>query len=171
MTVGGLGVRRVIGQHVSRRLRCRARPCVACRQRVPCQPGGTPSRVFAAPLAHQGQDHGSRSSEGAYPPHILSRGGLGGGMCAQSQRVMARWWENPELLACAPSIGGAPPPPLLCSPSGVRGTVHQSPGHCCGQTPACRPQPPRPLVQSALGSALTRASALGEAGSAGFLGR
>ena len=65
------------------------------------------------------------------------------GVGAQTQGVMVCLREHRRPLARALSVGMAPPPPLLCSPSVVQGSVRRLPGHRRGWTPG-QPSPMLP---------------------------
>ena len=143
VTVGARGVEGVSGSRVKRGLHCAARLCVSCRWRVPRPPGGGPSRVSAAIAAHHcpghvlparlpGSDitvqwrHLSPASQGA-----LAAGG--GGVLSPGESWPA--WGSTAGNWPAPTQSVACPPPLLRSPSGVRGSVHREPSDRRAQTP------------------------------------
>ena len=133
---------------------------VAVRASVPRHPGGTPSRVSAAAVAHHGRDQRSWLSGGAFSLACSStQTTWGGGGVLRLRGSLPAWrstlgrWRQPHPPFCVRHQG-----------SGVRSTGRWA--IAGGRVPASRHQPPRPLVPSPVGPAVIRASASLGAGAA-----
>ena len=135
---------RVSGQRVRRRLHCRVRSRILCRRLAPSWHESPPC-VPAAVVAPQAQ--GSR-----LPPICPCALTAGGGV-AQARGGMACWGKHPGPLVCTH--------PLLCSPSGVRGSEYR----VSGQTPG--ESAPAPPAASAIARGLNRHLRLCLCGGAG----